>query len=46
MIAIAPVVGTPRVVSAAGHILRALGFVIDVGAAASADPAEGRSPMP
>ena len=46
MIAIAPVVGTPRVVSAAGHILRALGFVIDVGAAAAADPAEGRSPMP
>jgi alkylhydroperoxidase/carboxymuconolactone decarboxylase family protein YurZ len=31
MIAVAPVVGTPRVMSAAGHILRALGFVIAVG---------------
>jgi alkylhydroperoxidase/carboxymuconolactone decarboxylase family protein YurZ len=31
MIAIAPVVGTPRVVSAAGHILRALGIAIAVG---------------
>ena len=31
MIAVAPVVGTPRVVSAAGHILRALGFAIAVG---------------
>jgi len=30
MIAIAPVVGTPRVMSAAGHILRALGFAIAV----------------
>jgi hypothetical protein len=30
MIAVAPVVGTPRVVSAAGHILRALGFAIAV----------------
>jgi hypothetical protein len=31
MIAVAPVVGTPRVTSAAGHILRALGFAIAVG---------------
>ncbi len=31
MIAIAPVVGTPRVMSAAGQILRALGFAIAVG---------------
>ena len=31
MIAIAPVVGTPRVMSAAVHILRALGFAIAVG---------------
>ena len=31
MIAVAPVVGTPRVVSAAGQILRALGFAIAVG---------------
>ncbi|HTU06463.1 MAG TPA: carboxymuconolactone decarboxylase family protein [Trebonia sp.] len=31
MIAVAPVVGTPRVVSAAGHILRALGIAIAVG---------------
>jgi hypothetical protein len=30
MIAVAPVVGTPRVVSAAGQILRALGFAIAV----------------
>jgi alkylhydroperoxidase/carboxymuconolactone decarboxylase family protein YurZ len=30
MIAIAPVVGTPRVVSAGGQILRALGFAIAV----------------
>jgi alkylhydroperoxidase/carboxymuconolactone decarboxylase family protein YurZ len=31
LIAVAPVVGTPRVISAAGHILRALGFAIAVG---------------
>ena len=31
MIAVAPVVGTPRVVAAAGQILRALGFAIAVG---------------
>jgi Carboxymuconolactone decarboxylase family len=31
MIAVAPVVGTPRVTSAAGQILRALGFAIAVG---------------
>jgi alkylhydroperoxidase/carboxymuconolactone decarboxylase family protein YurZ len=31
MIAIAPVVGSPRVVSAAGKILRALGLAIAVG---------------
>jgi hypothetical protein len=31
MIAVAPVVGTPRVVSAAGQILRALGFAVAVG---------------
>jgi len=30
MIAVAPVVGTPRVMSAAGQILRALGFAIAV----------------
>ena len=30
LIAIAPIVGTPRVVSAAGKIMEALGFVIDV----------------
>jgi Carboxymuconolactone decarboxylase family len=34
MIAIAPVVGTPRVVSAGGQILRALGFAIAVDDAA------------
>ena len=31
MIAVAPVVGTPRVMSAAGQILQALGFAIAVG---------------
>jgi alkylhydroperoxidase/carboxymuconolactone decarboxylase family protein YurZ len=31
MIAVAPVVGTPRVMSAGGQILRALGFAIAVG---------------
>jgi alkylhydroperoxidase/carboxymuconolactone decarboxylase family protein YurZ len=30
MIAVAPVAGTPRVVSASGHIMRALGFAIAV----------------
>jgi hypothetical protein len=30
MIAVAPIVGTPRVLSAAGHIFRALGFAIAV----------------
>ncbi len=30
MIAVAPVVGTPRVMAAGGHILRALGFAIAV----------------
>lgn len=30
MIAVAPVVGTPRVVAAGGHILRALGLAIAV----------------
>ena len=39
MIAIAPVVGTPRVMSAAGHILRALGFAIAVGDAEMGGPA-------
>ncbi len=37
MIAIAPVVGTTRVVSAAGKILRAMGLAIAVGDAALAD---------
>jgi alkylhydroperoxidase/carboxymuconolactone decarboxylase family protein YurZ len=37
MIAVAPVVGTPRVVSAAGQILRALGFAIAVSEAEMAD---------
>jgi hypothetical protein len=31
MIAVAPVVGTPRVTAAAGHIMQALGFAIAVG---------------
>jgi alkylhydroperoxidase/carboxymuconolactone decarboxylase family protein YurZ len=37
MIAVAPVVGTSRVMSAAGHILRALGFAIGVAEAEMAD---------
>ena len=37
MIAIAPIVGTARVVSAAGKILRALGLAIAVGDAELAD---------
>jgi hypothetical protein len=37
MIAVAPVVGTPRVTSAAGQILRALGMAIAVGDAAQED---------
>ena len=37
MIAIAPVVGTTRVVSAAGKILRAMGLAIAVGEAELAD---------
>jgi hypothetical protein len=40
MIAIAPVVGTPRVVAAAGHILRALGFAIAVADAEMAEQAD------
>jgi alkylhydroperoxidase/carboxymuconolactone decarboxylase family protein YurZ len=40
MIAVAPVVGTPRVVSAAGHIFRALGFAIAVGDAEMARQAD------
>jgi alkylhydroperoxidase/carboxymuconolactone decarboxylase family protein YurZ len=40
MIAVAPVVGTPRVMSAAGHILRALGFAIAVGDAEMGRQAE------
>ena len=42
MIGIAPVVGTPRVVAAAGNILRALGFEIMVAEAemAAAEAAE------
>ena len=37
MIAVAPVVGTPRVVAAGGNILRALGFAIAVADADLAD---------
>lgn len=40
MIAVAPVVGTPRVMSAAGHILRALGFAIAVGDAEMGEQAD------
>jgi Carboxymuconolactone decarboxylase family len=41
MIAVAPVVGTPRVMSAAGHILRALGLAIAVGDAEMGGQADG-----
>jgi len=41
MIAVAPVVGTPRVVAASGHILRALGIAITVADADLADQAGG-----
>jgi hypothetical protein len=37
MIAVAPVVGTARVMSASGHILRALGMAIAVSEAEEAD---------
>ena len=40
MIAIAPVVGTPRVVSAGGNIARALGFAVRVAEAEMADADE------
>jgi alkylhydroperoxidase/carboxymuconolactone decarboxylase family protein YurZ len=42
MIAVAPVVGAPRVMSAGGHILRALGIAIAVTDAEMAD--EGSQP--
>jgi hypothetical protein len=41
MIAVAPVVGTPRVVSASGQIMRALGFAIAVSDAEMADRDDG-----
>jgi alkylhydroperoxidase/carboxymuconolactone decarboxylase family protein YurZ len=37
MIAVAPVVGAPRVMSAGGHILKALGFAIAVADAETAE---------
>ena len=37
LIAVAPVVGAPRVVSAGGHILRALGIAVTVAEAELAD---------
>lgn len=40
MIAVAPVVGGPRVAAAAGHILRALGFAIAVSDAEMAELAD------
>jgi alkylhydroperoxidase/carboxymuconolactone decarboxylase family protein YurZ len=41
MIAVAPVTGTPRVMAASGHILRALGLAIAVSDAETADELEG-----
>jgi len=40
MIAVAPVVGTARVVSAGGKILRALGLAIEVADAEMADDSD------
>jgi alkylhydroperoxidase/carboxymuconolactone decarboxylase family protein YurZ len=40
MIAVAPVVGSPKVVSAAGKIMRALGFAIAVAESEMAESAE------
>jgi alkylhydroperoxidase/carboxymuconolactone decarboxylase family protein YurZ len=42
MIAIAPVVGAPRVMAAGGHIMRALGIAIAVSDADLADRADGQ----
>jgi alkylhydroperoxidase/carboxymuconolactone decarboxylase family protein YurZ len=42
MIAVAPVVGAPRVMAAGGHILRALGFAIAVTDAEMAEQANGQ----
>ena len=42
MIAVAPVVGTARVVSAGGKILRALGFAIAVAESEIADDSDAR----
>jgi hypothetical protein len=41
MIAVAPVVGTPRVMAAGGHILQALGMAIAVSEAEDDDEDEG-----
>ena len=43
MIAVAPVVGAPRVIAAVGHILRALGIAIAV---ADAEAAEAELDQP
>jgi len=42
MIAVAPVVGAPRVMAAGGHIMRALGIAITVADAELADRADGQ----
>ena len=44
MIAVAPVVGAPRVMSAGGHILRALGIAITVADAEAQMAAEASQP--
>jgi len=41
MIAVAPVVGAPRVMAAGGHILRALGLAIAVSDAELGEDADG-----
>ena len=42
MIAVAPIVGTARVVSAGGNILKALGFAIAVADSEMADDSDGQ----
>jgi hypothetical protein len=45
LVAVAPIVGTPRVVSAAGNIAKALDFVIDVAVAEVMAEAEAEAEL-
>jgi alkylhydroperoxidase/carboxymuconolactone decarboxylase family protein YurZ len=42
LVAVAPIVGTPRVVEASGNIVRALGFAVEVMEQAEQEAAAGR----